>query len=153
MRPVRGAAMVTVALSVITSTIGSSSLMFWPTCACQATISPSVTPSPMSGSLNSKRAMRASSVPGRFHDGGENAMRERQVIHLQRVGKRRIEPGDTHGRRFQMQEGLFVDEGDDLAAEAAGARRFVDHDDAARLLDAGNHGVDIERPQGAKVDH
>ena len=57
MRPVRGDVMVTVALSVMTSTIGWSSLMRSPGLTSHVTISPSVTPSPMSGSLNSQRAM------------------------------------------------------------------------------------------------
>ncbi len=57
--PVLGLVMVTVALSVITSASGWSSLTRAPTStpSAQATISPSVTPSPMSGSLNSQRAM------------------------------------------------------------------------------------------------
>ncbi len=48
---------VTVALSVITSTNSSSSFTAWPGFTFQLTISPSAMPSPMSGSLNSLRAM------------------------------------------------------------------------------------------------
>ena len=51
--PDRGEVMVTVALSVITSTIGWSSATVSPGAIIHLTISPSVTPSPMSGSLNS----------------------------------------------------------------------------------------------------
>jgi hypothetical protein len=45
--------MVTVALSVMTSTMGWSSATMSPGAISHLTISPSLTPSPMSGSLNS----------------------------------------------------------------------------------------------------
>src|SRR5260221_7087965 len=118
-RPDRGDAMVTVALSVITSTIGSSSAIVCPGSTCHATISPSVTPSPMSGSLNSKRDMRVSSVPGRFYDGRQDAVRKGQVFHFQSIGERRVETGHPDGRRLEIEERLFVDERDDLASKAA----------------------------------
>src|SRR5688500_5192869 len=51
--PLRGEPIVTVALSVITSTMSWFSLTVAPSSTNQLTISPSVTPSPMSGSLNS----------------------------------------------------------------------------------------------------
>ncbi len=51
--PDLGDVIVTVALSVITSTIGWSSVTESPGPTSHLTISPSVTPSPMSGSLNS----------------------------------------------------------------------------------------------------
>ncbi len=50
--PSTGLGIVTVALSVMTSRTGSSSLTVAPTSTCQATTSPSTTPSPISGSLN-----------------------------------------------------------------------------------------------------
>ena len=49
--PATGAGISTVALSVITSTSGSSSRITWPGATCQATISASAMPSPMSGTL------------------------------------------------------------------------------------------------------
>ena len=51
--PFIGEGIVTVALSVITSTNASSSFTTDPIATCHVTISPSTTPSPMSGSLNS----------------------------------------------------------------------------------------------------
>ena len=51
--PSIGDGIVTVALSVITSTNASSSFTIDPISTCHVTISPSTTPSPMSGSLNS----------------------------------------------------------------------------------------------------
>src|SRR5262245_23551288 len=61
MVPVRGAGISTFALSVMTSTIGWSSLIGSPTLTSQRTISPSATPSPMSGNFTSN-ATRLSSV-------------------------------------------------------------------------------------------
>jgi hypothetical protein len=52
--PPRGAGISTVALSVMISTIGWSSWMVSPSFTFHFTTSPSTTPSPMSGSLNSK---------------------------------------------------------------------------------------------------
>ena len=51
--PSVGDGIVTVALSVITSTTGSSSETESPTETCHVTTSPSTTPSPISGNLNS----------------------------------------------------------------------------------------------------
>ena len=50
--PFTGAGISTVALSVMTSTSGSSSRIVSPGLTCQATISASVVPSPISGNLN-----------------------------------------------------------------------------------------------------
>ena len=55
--PSQGAGISTVALSVITDRMGSSSLTVSPTATIHSTISPSTTPSPMSGSLNSNFPM------------------------------------------------------------------------------------------------
>src|SRR5882757_8149309 len=144
MRPDLGDAMVTVALSVITSTIGASSTIVCPGSMCQATISPSVTPSPISGSLNSKRAMRLSSVPGRFYDGRQDAVRKGQVLHFQGVGKWSVETGHANRGRLEVEEGLLVDEGDDFASETAGTRRLVHDHHPTCFSDAGHDRVDVD---------
>src|SRR5439155_14830774 len=51
--PPDGEGISTVVLSVAISTSGSSSAISWPSCTSQRAISPSVSPSPRSGSLNS----------------------------------------------------------------------------------------------------
>ena len=51
--PAAGEGTSTVVLSVWISTSGSSSAISWPSCTSQRAISPSVRPSPRSGSLNS----------------------------------------------------------------------------------------------------
>ena len=55
--PSQGAGISTVALSVITDKMGSSSFTVSPTATIHSTTSPSTTPSPISGSLNSKSPM------------------------------------------------------------------------------------------------
>src|SRR5512139_1771866 len=77
-RPALGLGTVTVALSVITSAITSSSLTVSPSFTCHLTSSPSITPSPRSGSLNSKRAMgvRVPSIVG-----GKQALALHEALH------------------------------------------------------------------------
>src|SRR5690606_24190943 len=131
--PALGAPMVTVALSVMTSTISWSSLTVSPSATSQPTISPSVTPSPISGSLNSNfdillvtpnaraplgcqpqadrqrwRARRGASSSSRHaQHGRQNPVRKRHVLHLQRVGKRSVEPSDALRRRLEVVENLL----------------------------------------------
>ena len=71
--PATGDSISTVALSVIRSAICWSSAMSSPTLTCQATISASAMPSPMSGSLNSKRAMACQSSNAFFSAGPSRA--------------------------------------------------------------------------------
>src|SRR5215467_3362847 len=66
MRPVRGAGISTLALSVMTSTIGWCSFTASPGLTIQRTISPSATPSPMSGSFTSNAMIPSGLV---FSDG------------------------------------------------------------------------------------
>src|SRR5262249_26008767 len=133
--PALGAPIVTVALSVMTSTMIWSSATRSPSLTCQATISPSVTPSPMSGSLNSNRAMSLLKACD-FEQRRGDAVRERQVFVLQRVRERRVPAGDALGRRLEMQKRLLADLRDHLRAESARARRLVRDQQAAGLLDA-----------------
>src|SRR5262245_51253446 len=107
--------MVTVALSVITSTRGWSSATASPSFTSHLTISPSTTPSPMSGSLNSKVAIDVS--PGLSGDEGggladplEDARRPREVIVLEGVGERRVPAGDAADGRLQVDEAALLDE-------------------------------------------
>src|SRR3954463_9160017 len=96
--PALGAPMVTVALSVITSTISWFSATSSPAFTSQLTISPSATPSPISGNLNSNFAMgkflfaesaaRVKYAKLRTHgveQGRQNPVGKRQVFHLECV--------------------------------------------------------------------
>src|SRR5688572_25903751 len=131
MRPARGDGISTVALSVMISTIGWSSLTTSPSLTFHATISPSTTPSPMSGRWNSKAISPLQGLPDR----AEDAIGVGQVLVLERVRERRVEAGDAQDRCLEVLDGALLDRRDQLGAEAAGARRLVHHDAAAGLPD------------------
>src|SRR3954470_16642296 len=149
--PRRGLGMVTVALSVITSTSGWSSTIWSPGFTSHLTISPSTTPSPMSGSLNSNWAM---SGLIRFQPAQrfEDPRRERQVVVFERVRERRVPAGDAADGRFQGGEAAFLDQGADLGGESARPRRLLDDGAAPGLAHALRHGLDVERPERAQID-
>src|SRR5262245_40025523 len=116
--------MVTVALSVITSTSGWSSATVSPSFTSHLTISPSTTPSPMSGSLNSKVAIWTCSPVQQLGDESrgltdalQDARRTRQVLVLQGVGERRVPPGDAPDGRLQVDEAPLLDQRGDLCSQ------------------------------------
>src|SRR5947207_824025 len=125
----RGLGIVTVALSVITSTSGWSSTIWSPAFTSHLTISPSTTPSPMSGSLNSKWAM-SGLVGFQLAQRLEDARRERQVLVFQRVWERRVPAGDARDWRLQGGEAALLHQRADLRREPVRTRRFL-HDRAA----------------------
>src|SRR5450432_1635150 len=155
-----GAPMVTVALSVITSTISWFSVTSSPALTSQLTISPSATPSPISGSLNSNFAMgrfsrwdqdavlvsgqvrrptgaRSRALrPRAIEQCWQNAVRKRHILHLEAVRERRIEAGHAHRRRFQVVEAAFDDQGYEFGAETAGPWGFMDDHEAPRVFHA-----------------
>src|SRR5688500_17850733 len=105
------------------STIGWSSLTMSPSLTFHATISASTTPSPMSGRWNSKAISPLQGLPDR----AEDAIGVGQVLVLQRVRERGVEPGDAQDRRLQVLHRPLLDRRDQLGAEAAGAWRLVHH--------------------------
>src|SRR5947208_16703088 len=123
MVPARGDGISTVALSVMISTIGWSILTTSPTLTFQPTISPSTTPSPMSGRWNSNAISPLQDLP----DGPQQAIGVGHVLVLERVRERRVEPGHAQDRRLQVLHRALLDRRDQLGAEAAGAGRLVDH--------------------------
>src|SRR5581483_2254543 len=149
--PRRGLGMVTVALSVITSRSGWSSTISSPAFTSHLTISPSTTPSPMSGSLNSKRAM-SGLIRFQLAQRLRDPRRERQVIVFQRVRERRVPAGDPQDRGLQRGEAPLLHERADLGREPTGARRLL-HDRAApRLPHAARHRLHVQRPERAQID-
>src|SRR5438067_4589011 len=149
--PRRGLGMVTVALSVITSTSGWSSPTSSPGFTSHLTISPSTTPSPMSGSLNSNWAM-SGLVGFQLAQRPEDARRERQIVIFQRVGERRVPAGDARDGRLQRGEATLLHEGADLRGESTGLRRFL-HDGAAPgLAHAARQRLDVEGPERPQID-
>src|SRR5438477_11907847 len=149
--PRRGLGMVTVALSVITSTSGWSSTIWSPALTSHLTISPSTTPSPMSGSLNSNWAM-SGLVCFQPAQRSEDAGRERQVLVFEGIGKGRIPAGDAGDRGLERGEAALLDQGADLRGEATGTRRFLDDGAAAGLAHAAGQPLDVEWPQRAQID-
>src|SRR5205085_6702330 len=115
------------------------------------TISPSTTPSPMSGSLNSNWAM-SGLVDFQLAQRPEDARRERQVVILQRVRERRVPARDSNDGGFQRSEAAFLQQSADLGGEATRPRRFLDDGAAARLAHGARQRVDVQRPEGAQVD-
>src|ERR1039458_4819708 len=104
----------------------------------QVTMSASVSPSPTSGSRNSRRCVAPdwvvtdsvitnplSDIEGAVH-GVQHPVQVGQVVVLQ--PRRRVRGGEAaypQDRRFQLVEALLGDPGRDLRAQAAGDRRLV----------------------------
>ena len=63
-----------------------------------------------------------------------------------------VPAGDAFDRRFEVIEAALLHQRDKLRAKAAGFRRFVDNQAAARLLDRLLDRLDVERDEGAEVD-
>src|SRR3954463_563963 len=114
--PLTGDSISTVALSVIMSAICWSSSMRSPTATCHATISASEMPSPISGSLNVKRAM---SVLHHFFQRFADPNRAGEIGPFQAVRIGRVEAGHAFDRRFEMVEAAFLDDRGEFGAEAA----------------------------------
>src|SRR3984893_338161 len=149
--PRRGLGMVTVALSVITSTSGWSSTIWSPAFTSHLTISPSTTPSPMSGSLNSNWDM-SGLVGFQLAQRLQDPRRERQVVVFQRVRERRVPPGDAGDGGLQGGEAALLDERADLRREATSTRRLLHDGAAAGLAHAARDSLDVQRPERAQVD-
>src|SRR6267378_338540 len=149
--PRRGLGMVTVALSVITSTSGWSSTIWSPAFTSHLTISPSTTPSPMSGSLNSNWDM-SGLVGFQLAQRLQDPRRERQVVVFQRVRERRIPAGDAGDGGLRVAEAALLDERADLRRKATSSRRLLHDGAAAGLADAARDGLDVQRPERSEVD-
>ena len=89
------------------------------------------------------RASPAAMRPGT----GQERVLERRAVRDRRVG-RRDAPGVV-----EVAEAVLDDRGEHLARPAAGQRPLLDDDEPVRLLDRGEDGLGVERPQRAQVDH
>ena len=115
-----------------------------PTLTCQATISASVVPSPISGTLTTRRATLALQ---RLADALGDALRPGEIGPFERMRIGRVQPGHPHDRRLEMVEAMLLHQRRQFGAEAAGAGRLVRDDAAPGLLDRGDDGVEVERQQ------
>src|SRR3546814_2400517 len=69
------------------------------------------------------------------------------------VGIGRVPPRDSHHGRFQVEKATFLDEGSELTAEAARARRFMKHHASPGFPKLFLVFLEIDRNDGTKVDH
>src|SRR5690606_20513338 len=148
--PSTGEGISTVALSVMTAAMMSSSRTGSPTLTCHSTNSASATPSPTSGILMTCSAMASS-----LHRCGKRfaePLRAGEIIPFLRVGIGRVPAGDADHRRFEVPEAVLLHQRGKLGAETGGQRRLMDDDAAAGLLHRGDDGVEVERHEGAQGD-
>ena len=82
----------------------------------------------------------------------QDARRERQVIIFQSIGKWGVPAGDARDGRLETRKASLLDQRGDLRRESARPRRLLDDGAAARLAHAPDHGLDVERPEGAQID-
>ncbi len=75
---------------------------------------------------------------------------EMDLEELMTVSVATVHPPD---RRVEPREGVLGDAGRDLAAEAAGALGLVHNQGAVGLAHRGDHGLLVERHQGAEIDY
>src|SRR5260221_3434766 len=149
-RPARGEGISTVALSVMTSTNGSSSATAEPTATCQPTTSASAMPSPTSGSLNTKRPTSALHRPAEALRDPPGAA---AIFPLQLMRVRCIPAGNPHDGCLKAVEAVLLDERRQFGAKAARAGGFVDDCAPSSLSDGGHDRVNVDRDQRAQVDH
>src|ERR671935_394617 len=128
--PAAGEGISTVVLSVWISTRGSSSATSCPSETSQRAISPSVSPSPRSGSLNSYATLELEQLARRVRDPLDR--RHVRVLDLP-VRIRDVVARDPHDRRLQVENRFLGEDGGDLRAEARGSRGLLDDHDTARL--------------------
>src|SRR3990172_3178222 len=79
--------------------------------------------------------------------------RKVRVFELGRERHGRVGRRDEDGRRVEVLEALAGDEGEDLAGDAARARGFLEHEKARGARDRLEHGLAVEGPHGAEVEH
>src|SRR5687768_9837647 len=149
--PAKGDGTSTAALAVSTSTMTWLSFTSSPTATIHCRISPSVSPSPRSGSLNC--FSRDTSVPQRAVDGVQDPVEVRQVLLLdprRRVGG--VEAGHAQHRGLHLVVELLGQPRRDLRAEADEGRGLVHHDRPAGAPHGLDHGGEVQRGQRAQVD-
>src|SRR5579862_6465643 len=150
-----------VALSVSISAMTSPALTLSPTCLCHFARLPSVMVGESAGIRISigilcfPLVVRAGSAIGHGFGRRDHIrdLRQRQTLEIGGVGQRHVLAADPRHRRIEPIEGALHDLRRDLRADAREGPTLLDRDDAVGLLDGGEDGLDVERPDGAKVDH
>src|SRR3954453_242743 len=152
--PANGLGSSTAAFAVSTSHSGWLTVTVSPTATSHCRISPSVSPSPTSGSLNSRSIAENPRSEGQGAvDGVEHAVEVGEVLLLE-LGRRvgRVVPADPQHRRLQRVEAGLGDPGGDLRAQPQGQRRLVDDDAATGAAHGGVDRLQVQRRDRAQVD-
>src|SRR4051794_34421830 len=151
--PAYGDGISTAAFAVSTSTMGWLSFTSSPGWTNHLRISPSVRPSPRSGSLKSRNDGMPVLVGERAVDGVENAVEIGEVVLLDpRGGVRRREAADPQHRSLELVEALLRDPRRDLGRQRGEDRSLRDDDGVPRLAHARDDGVPVDRRQCTQVD-
>src|SRR6478609_6220806 len=100
----------------------------------------------------SPKSRQESTALGGSQQGGQDSMRKGHVFGFEGVRKWRVEPRHARGRGLEVEERLFAHQGDQLGGEAARPWGLVHDHHLTGLLDAFGNGLDIHRPQSAKID-
>src|SRR3954462_2807916 len=135
-------------LSVSISSTGSPFFTASPAFLYQRTTFPSVIASPILGMMIS--AIRVH----HFLDRGDDVLlvRRGQQLEVARVRHRHVLSRHARHRRIELVEHVFGDAGRDLRRRAERLPLLLDHDAAMRFRNRFVRGIEIERPQRAKVD-
>ena len=86
--------------------------------------------------------------------GFQDALRVGQLLDFdgRAVNRGRVDGAKTADRGIEFVERLGLDHVGELGADAAERLLFLDDEDAVGLAHGGEHGVDIERPNGAEIN-
>src|SRR4051812_28883650 len=151
--PAYGEGISTAALAVSTSTIGWLSFTSSPGWTNHLRISPSVRPSPRSGSLKSRNVGMPVLVGERAVDGVEDAVEIGEVVLFDpRRRVRRREAAHAQHRCLELVEALLRDTRRDLRGQRCEDRRLRDDDRVLGLANARDDRVPVDRGQRPQVD-
>src|SRR5436305_1816152 len=152
--PAYGEGISTAAFAVSTSTIGWFSVTSSPGWTNHLRISPSVSPSPRSGSLKSRNVGMRVLVGERAVDGVQDAIEIGEVVLLDlRRGVRRRVAAHPQNRSLELVEALLGDPGGDLGSKRGEHRGLGDDNSVTRLAHTRQHRLPVDRRQRAQADH
>src|SRR5918999_5101280 len=150
--PAKGEGISAVALSVMTSTSGSSSAISSPSFTNQRSTSASVTPSPRSGSRKSgirERSLEVENLGGTGHDSID---RGDVVVLVDELRKGDVESGNPSHGSLEIQHYTLVNEARYLGSQPRGPRCFVNHERASTFGGRLRDRIDIERIERPQVE-
>lgn len=78
--------------------------------------------------------------------------REAHLLELLGIGSGDLSTSDTLGRAVEVVKGVLHGQGENLGADTKGGEARLDRQEAARLLDRVDNGLDVEGLDGAQVN-